>query len=365
MDNYFLYITIIALLILTMMCIMTFCNDLMERKQKQGFIIFFVLIGLIFIAEVVTVVADGTTLQFRWVHIISNYLGFALTPLLPLVLGASIDNIKKVRLPIFTVLTYDIFLAISIPFGLVFCVDMNNTYSRGPLFNIYLIMYLIGIVYLFWVTIRMTMQYQNRNSIFLYMMFIFLLFGTAVQIINPSVHVTWLCVTMLSVIYYAYCNQLWNQVDGLTGLLSHQSYLSMTSVLNTSMTLVMFDVDNFKHVNDTCGHLTGDKCLICVAECIRKIYGKHGFCYRIGGDEFCVLLRDAHNIGMMNSEFYSRIEAKRKNAKELPFVSVGYAPFHKGDSINNVKDEADKQMYFFKQQRKVDKKNAGQKSSES
>jgi len=328
----------------------------MEGKQKYGFIISFMLIGLISIAEVVTVVADGAALQFRWVNILFNYLGFALTPLVPLMFGASIGNFKqRVKLSLFTILTYDLFLAVSIPFGLVFYVDANNVYSRGPLFNIYLIIYLIGIVYLFLVTFRMATKYQNRNHMLLYALLIFLVIGTTVQIINPSVHVTWLCVTMLSVIYYAYCNELWHQVDGLTGLLSHQSYISKTSVLNTDMTLVMFDVDDFKHVNDTYGHLIGDKCLICVAECIWEVYGKHGFCYRIGGDEFCVLLWDAHNIGMMNSEFCSRIEVKREKVKELPFVSVGYAPFHKGDSINTVKDEADKQMYAFKQQRKADK----------
>jgi len=357
MDNYFIYIAIIDLLILTLMCIMAFRNELMESKQKHGFIISFVLIGLISIAEVITVVADGASLQFRWAHILFNYLGFALSPLVPLMFGASVDNFKKrAKLPLFTILTYDLFLAVSIPSGLVFYVDANNMYFRGPLFNIYLIMYLIGIVYLFLVTIRMTTQYQNRNRMLLYLLLIFLVFGTTVQIINPTVHVTWLCVTMMSVIYYAYCNELWHQVDGLTGLLRHQSYISRTSALNTDMTLVMFDVDDFKHVNDTYGHLIGDKCLICVAECIWEVYGKHGFCYRIGGDEFCVLLWDAHNIGMMNSEFCSRIEAKREKVKELPFVSVGYAPFHKGDSINAVKDEADKQMYLFKQQRKADNK---------
>ena len=56
--------------------------------------------------------------------------------------------------------------------------------------------------------------------------------------------------------------------------------------------LIVFDLDNFKYINDTYGHQAGDQCLKVIAECLKKAYSRYGNCYRIGGDEFCVLFRE-------------------------------------------------------------------------
>ena len=44
-------------------------------------------------------------------------------------------------------------------------------------------------------------------------------------------------------------------------------------------------------INDEHGHIAGDKALIKIAKTIYKAMGKYGYCYRIGGDEFCVILK--------------------------------------------------------------------------
>ena len=51
----------------------------------------------------------------------------------------------------------------------------------------------------------------------------------------------------------------------------------------------LFDVDAFKAINDTYGHQYGDECLHTIAAAIRETFSSVGLCYRIGGDEFCVL----------------------------------------------------------------------------
>ena len=86
---------------------------------------------------------------------------------------------------------------------------------------------------------------------------------------------------------------MWNQLDALTGLLNQSSYLHRTAEMTRrGGMLVVFDVDNFKYINDHYGHLQGDVCLAEIADCIKKAYASYGYCYRIGGDEFCVLLKD-------------------------------------------------------------------------
>ena len=209
---------------------------------------------------------------------------------------------------------------------------------------------MLGIVYLLFETIHLTRIYQNKNRLLPYLIFLLLVFGTMVQVINPDVHVTWLCVTLLSSIYYIYCNELWQKVDGLTSLLNHQSYLNRIDTINRDAMFLIFDIDNFKEVNDIYGHQAGDKCLICVADCIREIYGNYGLCFRIGGDEFSVLLfHNTERIESMNKAFCNKLTDCRKDIKELPLVSIGYSRYYKGANIDDVIYSADKKMYQFKE----------------
>ena len=57
--------------------------------------------------------------------------------------------------------------------------------------------------------------------------------------------------------------------------------------------LIFMDVDGLKHTNDLYGHNAGDELIISAAQCIKNVFAAYGKCYRIGGDEFCVLIFDS------------------------------------------------------------------------
>ena len=62
---------------------------------------------------------------------------------------------------------------------------------------------------------------------------------------------------------------------------------------NTSLSIVMLDIDFFKNFNDSYGHQTGDECLIHVADLLEQFSVKHGhICGRLGGEEFVVIFAD-------------------------------------------------------------------------
>ena len=64
-DQYFLVLTTIDLFVLTFMCILTKLSETLNSKQKRGFFLAFVLIGVISILEVITILVDGAPVAHR------------------------------------------------------------------------------------------------------------------------------------------------------------------------------------------------------------------------------------------------------------------------------------------------------------
>lgn len=355
MDYYFLIITSIDVFILGIMCILTKNNETLNKQQRQWFILSFLLIIAISILEVITIVVDNGPVSLRWLNILANYLGFGLTPAVSIFLAAALEENRSTKYALSLEGIYLFFLAITFSQKLVFYVDESNQYMRGDFFIIYLMNYFASIVYLIVITIRTAGTYQNRSKNSVYLIAAFLAVGTIIQVVFPQIHVTWLCVTLLAMLFFIYCNGMWQQLDKLTGLLNQNSYLNKTASLAQNGTLLVFDVDNFKQINDNYGHLIGDKCLGTIAACIKKAYSKDGFCYRIGGDEFCVLLNEGADAEVCYKNLGKELDNARKTLDFLPYVSVGRAPFVSGDDILKVKDLADQKMYQSKRQKKTEK----------
>ncbi len=83
--------------------------------------------------------------------------------------------------------------------------------------------------------------------------------------------------------------------------------------------LVVFDVDDFKQINDRYGHMKGDLCLADIAECIKKAYASFGYCYRIGGDEFCVITEKRRQREECKQEFLQAVD--RETRKDCIFTN--------------------------------------------
>ncbi len=121
--------------------------------------------------------------------------------------------------------------------------------------------------------------------------------------------------------------------------------------IRDSGTLVMVDLNKFKQINDTHGHIVGDKVLIHIALKLKETGGR---VVRYGGDEFIIIFDS--KISM--DEIKTKIEAILSHCKKTHFIieentfkitfSYGMAPFSKGSDINTIIEKADKAMYHNK-----------------
>ena len=114
--------------------------------------------------------------------------------------------------------------------------------------------------------------------------------------------------------------------------------------------LGMLDIDHFKHVNDSFGHLIGDEVLLLVARLLRHGFRFHDRLYRFGGEEFVVLMR-CHDAASALAVF----ERFRKSMESFAFpqvgritVSIGISRLIASDTPAMALDRADQAVYAAK-----------------
>ena len=194
------------------------------------------------------------------------------------------------------------------------------------------IVFIIISVYMLMNAYKIMKKMQNKISVEFAALTAFVIIGTIVQAFNPEARISWLAlVTVGSLMYCNYVNMLKN-TDGLTGLKNQRSFSAF-----------MDNAENSKFI------------LIILDQMLLNVYGQYGKCYRIGGDEFAVVLKNKmKNVDMLNQRLEDEIKKKRETVKDFPSLSYGfsmYVPENKmHQSVKNTYEKADEKMYERKMQ---------------
>ena len=122
--------------------------------------------------------------------------------------------------------------------------------------------------------------------------------------------------------------------------------------------LIFMDVDGLKNTNDLYGHNAGDELIISAALCIKNVFATYGKCYRIGGDEFCVLIFDSiENVDELLKQMDQEIVKYNRNNRYYLSIARGVSFLKdtegKQKKISDWKYEADQDMYCNKKRRNI------------
>jgi len=123
------------------------------------------------------------------------------------------------------------------------------------------------------------------------------------------------------------------------------------AVIDLPFTTIYLDLDNFKKINDTLGHATGDDILFAVGDIIKQILRKTDIVARIGGDEFVILLpgADAEDSKEIALKIREKITEQANREKWPLTVTMGCATFLKPPmSVTEIISKADDLMYEAK-----------------
>ncbi len=139
--------------------------------------------------------------------------------------------------------------------------------------------------------------------------------------------------------------------DSLTGLCNRRMFQkSITAKGQDIFALMLMDLDHFKTINDKFGHDTGDKVLRGIADLLQRHCGDRGEIFRLGGEEFAVLMSDASRpeIERFAESFRKRVASLNGDDETRVTISIGTGLRRQGESSSELMRRVDRALYRAK-----------------
>lgn len=246
--------------------------------------------------------------------------------------------------------------------GAAFAVSEQNVYERGPWHWVFYVCYAFYATLLLIVAFKENARYQRKDFIGVFSLLIASLAAAIIfQALNENARLDFLVSGLCLSFYTSLYNDARLSVDPLTGLLNRFFLENFKTRKGHDYIIILFDIDDFKIMNDVYGHTYGDEVLKFVAKTILASFGTSGYVIRYGGDEFVCLIKkrcEKEHLTEMETAFFARLIAERETDPRLPYISYGVTAFKGGSSIIDVFNAADEDLYAHKQENKDKRKNA-------
>lgn len=247
--------------------------------------------------------------------------------------------------------------------GLMFTVNSENLYVRGTGLLLHWVCswfyYLFATVFLMMKIRRESSRMRRREMMPMLAFIIAPTIAAVLQMIFYGVATTQAGLTVSIVMIYLNVQENLISKDELTGVNNRMQLTQFVENLvaksvKQHILVVITDINSFKKINDTYGHLSGDRALVTTAQALRRVCEKSGlplFLCRYGGDEFVIsgICNIKYDLNTLRQSIHTELQQCAKDA-EYPFslnVSVGIASglCETAEDFNHYLRMADESMY--------------------
>ena len=354
------------------LCILLWENSWIPKEDKRHFYLTYGIIALAALAEWTGIQLNGNESFPKWVLAAVKCADYVLTPLAGGALAAQMKLRNRWQTALITVLAANTLFQIVACFNRwMLVIDDQNHYSHGPLYTVYILVYLLVIILMAAQFLSYGRSYHRQNRASLYSVLLLVIVGIGIQeVLGSEYRTAYIALTMgvtLMFIHYSEFYQMhadehirrqYTQLmtDALTGVLSRHAYMSAlqryadSAGIPDDLAAFSIDINGLKTVNDTIGHEAGDELIIGAARCIENVF-TGGECFRTGGDEFIVLTRmgkEQADAALLRLE--QEAASWAGNLVKSLNLAAGYALVgeHPGITAEKLVIEADHAMYARK-----------------
>lgn len=373
LNQYYTAVVAISVFAQAVLLVLIYENGRLEKKIKHLFYRTCVVLMIAVLTEWGAVALNGARASTIGLHTVVKCLDYIVTPFAAFYFVKIVSKESRASRVILGILIANAILQfISIFTGWTFYVDADNYYRHGEQYFLYIGVFAVAILYVIVEFLRYGNTFKRRNRGSLYLIFAMFFMGVILQeFVKSSLRTAVLSLsidTILLFIHFSEFSQIRGDedlsiqrtlanTDALTGMYSRNAYNSAIetfdklSALPEELSVFSIDVNGLKSVNDNLGHAAGDELICGAAGCINAVLGRHGRCFRTGGDEFIVLSRmDASLLEKAEQDLRGMADSwQGKKAKTLS-LSIGWchAADMPGISLEALIAAADKRMYADK-----------------
>ena len=250
---------------------------------------------------------------------------------------------------------------LNLPLGYFFTISADNRYEPGRL---YLLRLLISYSAAALIIIDMFPASKQFKQSQMYLAILFMLItgtGAALDIVLGTGSLVWPCFSAAILYFYFFIIQSDSKIDSLTEIGNRYSFNEFIGKLSRQnakedYSIVMIDLDRFKEINDTLGHIEGDNALRDMAVVIKGCIRHSDFAARYGGDEFVLATKAENDIQRLMERIQGAVDLqneKRVRPYQL-YMSYGHDVYttNSGRSIEDFINHIDSLMYKHKEERR-------------
>lgn len=311
MISYYTALSAITWTALAVLCILAYEDVRISASDRRLYYGTYAAIALSLLAEWTGVMMSGHDDIPTWVMRFVKCCDYAFTPMAGGALAAQMRVHNRLDKTLAAILIFNtVFQVVSAFTGWMVTIGPHNTYVHGPLYIVYMGVYMAIIVIVVLQFLRYGRSFPQQNRLSLWASAGVGVAGILAQeFLGGEVRTAYIALTLATALLYIHSSEFAQQraneriqqqqrqltTDVLTGALSRHAYarvldaFSQEGELPDDLVVFSIDANGLKLVNDSLGHEAGDELLQGGAECIMRCFQDRGGCYRVGGDEFVVL----------------------------------------------------------------------------